>query len=65
MNSWFISWCTYTASQADGMAVERYGSCILQYPEEADPEQVHDDVLLRLKRAQGTDYLHMVSFNRV
>jgi len=47
------------------MAVERYGSCILQYPEEADPEQVHDDVLLRLKRAQGTDYLHMVSFNRV
>lgn len=65
MNSWFISWCTYTSSQADGLVVDRYGSCIQEYPEQADPQQVHDDMIIRLKKAQSTDYLHIVGFNRV
>lgn len=65
MNSWFISWCTYTSSEAGGMAVYRFGSCVKDYPAEAHPDQVHDDMIVSLKRAQNTDYLHITSFNRV
>ena len=47
------------------MAVYRFGSCIKDYPAEAHPDQVHDDMIVSLKRAQNTDYLHITSFNRV
>lgn len=47
------------------MAVDRFGSLIEMYPVNAEPDQIHQDILLRLKRAQNTDYLSIVAFNRV